>query len=507
MSMNLQESKVGFVVVGLLLGILMASMDNTIVSASMPTIVGELNGLDQFIWVTSAYLVATMASMPIFGKLSDMYGRKRFYLLGLTIFVIGSALCGAAQSIVQLSIYRAIQGVGGGSLMPIAFTIIFDIFPPEKRGKMTGLFGAVFGLSSVIGPLLGAYITDQINWRWIFYINLPLGILSLFLIAQFYKETLQLKKLKVDWFGALTLVGSVVSLMFALELGGKEYDWNSVQIISLFLIFAVLFVSFILIERKVSEPIISFSLFKRQLFAATQAVAFFYGAAFIITTVLIPLFVQSVYGGTATNSGIILIPMMLGSVVGSQVAGRSVRWFSYRSIMLVSVVLFFMGMFLLSTLDVNTARSTVTIFMIIAGLGMGCSFSLLSMATQHKIEPQKRGIATSTNTFFRTLGMTIGVTIFGTIQNHILKGDLKDVFGHMSGFAGKLDSNTLLSADVQAKIPPDILHKIADAMANSVATTFKWTLVPILLAFISIVLMGKERMVIPVKEKSGEQVS
>lgn len=496
-----KESKVGLVVTGLLLGMLMAAMDNTIVSASMPTIVGELGGLDQFVWVTSAYLVATMASMPIFGKLSDMYGRKRFYLLGLLIFLVGSVLCGTANSIEQLSIYRAIQGIGGGSLMPIAFTIIFDIFPPEKRGKMTGLFGAVFGLSSVFGPLLGAYITDQIDWRWIFYINLPLGIISLYFISQFYKETLQLRKLKIDWLGAITLVGSVVSLMFALELGGNEYAWDSTQIISLFVIFAVLFISFIFIERRAEEPIISFSLFKKQLFAATQGVAFFYGAAFIITTVLIPLFVQAVYGGTATNAGIILIPMMVGSVVGSQVAGQSVRKFSYRTIMLVSVILFFTGMTLLSTLDMDTSRKTVTFFMIIAGLGMGCSFSLLSMATQHKIEPQKRGIATSTNTFFRTLGMTIGVTIFGSIQNHVFKNHLSDALGSIKGFAGKIDSRALLSADARAQIPPEVLHKITDAMASSVATTFRWTLVPIVLGFIAIILMGKERLTFEVAEK------
>ena len=495
-----KESKVGLVVTGLLLGMLMAAMDNTIVSASMPTIVGELGGLDQFVWVTSAYLVATMASMPIFGKLSDMYGRKRFYLLGLAIFLIGSALCGTANSIEQLSIYRAIQGIGGGSLMPIAFTIIFDIFPPEKRGKMTGLFGAVFGLSSVFGPLLGAYITDQIDWRWIFYINLPLGIISLYFISQFYKETLQLRKLKIDWLGAITLVGSVVSLMFGLELGGNEYAWDSPQIISLFVIFGVLFISFIFIERRAEEPIISFSLFKKQLFAATQGVAFFYGAAFIITTVLIPLFVQAVYGGTATNAGIILIPMMVGSVVGSQVAGQSVRKFSYRAIMLVSVVLFFIGMALLSTLDIETSRKTVTFFMIIAGLGMGCSFSLLSMATQHKIEPQKRGIATSTNTFFRTLGMTIGVTIFGSIQNHVFKNNLSDALGSIKGFAGNIDSRALLSADARAQIPPDVLHKITEAMANSVATTFKWTLIPIILGFIAIILMGKERLSVEIAE-------
>lgn len=500
-----KESKVGLVVTGLLLGMLMAAMDNTIVSASMPTIVGELGGLDQFVWVTSAYLVATMASMPIFGKLSDMYGRKRFYLLGLAIFLIGSVLCGTANSIEQLSIYRAIQGIGGGSLMPIAFTIIFDIFPPEKRGKMTGLFGAVFGLSSVFGPLLGAYITDQIDWRWIFYINLPLGIISLYFISQFYKETLQLRKLKIDWLGAITLVGSVVSLMFGLELGGNEYAWNSPQIIGLFVIFALLFISFIFIERKAEEPIISFGLFKKQLFAATQGVAFFYGSAFIITTVLIPLFVQAVYGGTATNAGIILIPMMVGSVVGSQVAGQSVRKFSYRGIMLVSVVLFFIGMALLSTLDIETSRKTVTFFMIIAGLGMGCSFSLLSMATQHKIEPQKRGIATSTNTFFRTLGMTIGVTIFGSIQNHVFKNNLSDALGSIKGFAGNIDSRALLSADARAQIPPEVLHKITEAMANSVATTFKWTLIPIILGFIAIILMGKERLSVEIAENRAKK--
>jgi EmrB/QacA subfamily drug resistance transporter len=500
-----KESKVGFVVAGLLLGMFMAAMDNTIVSASMPTIVGQLGGLDQFVWVTSAYLVASMASMPIFGKLSDMYGRKRFYLFGLAIFLIGSALCGTAHSIVQLSIYRAIQGVGGGSLMPIAFTIIFDIFPPEKRGKMMGLFGAVFGLSSVIGPLLGAYITDQIDWRWIFYINLPLGIISFIFISLFYKESLELKKLKIDWIGAITLVGSVVSLMFALELGGNKYAWDSKEIITLFSIFGVLFITFIITERKVSEPIISFSLFNKQLFAATQGVAFFYGSAFIITTVLIPLFVQSVYGGNATNSGVILIPMMLGSVVGSQTAGQFVRKFSYRSIMLVSVILFFVGMYLLSTLDPNTSRSIVTVYMIITGVGVGCSFSLLSMATQHKIEPQKRGIATSTNTFFRSLGMTLGVTIFGTIQNHIMKTNIQDALGNMKGFAGHIDSHAIFTDKGRALIPPQILHKITDAMASSVTSTFQWALIPIALGFIAIILMGNEKLVVPSQEAKRKQ--
>lgn len=210
-------------------------------------------------------------------------------------------------------------------------------------------------------------------------------------------------------------------------------------------------------------------------------------------------------GGTATNAGIILIPMMVGSVVGSQVAGQSVRKFSYRAIMLVSVVLFFIGMALLSTLDIDTSRKTVTFFMIIAGLGMGCSFSLLSMAAQHKIEPQKRGIATSTNTFFRTLGMTIGVTIFGSIQNHVFKNNVSDALGSMKGFAGNIDSRALLSADARTQIPPDVLHKISEAMAHSVATTFKWTLIPIFLGFIAIILMGKERLSVEIAENRAKK--
>lgn len=500
MMQSTDRKTVNFVVVGLLLGILMGAMDNTIVSASMPTIVGEVGGLDKFVWVTSAYLVATMASMPIFGKLSDMYGRKRFFLMGLIIFLIGSALCGTAQSITQLSIYRAIQGIGGGSLMPIAFTIIFDIFPPEKRGKMTGLFGAVFGLSSVAGPLLGAYITDQIDWRWIFYINVPIGIVSLLFIILFYKETINLKKQKIDWAGTITLIGSIVSLMFALELGGNQYAWDSSMIISLLSLFAILFIAFVFVEKKVEDPIIPFSLFKNQLFAATQLVGFFYGSVFIITTVLIPIYVQTIYGGNATNSGVILIPMMIGSVVGSQTAGQLVNKLSYRTIMLISIVIFFTGMFLLSTIDVDTKRMALTTYMIIAGLGMGFSFSLLGLATQHKIEPRKRGVATSTNNFFRTLGMTIGVTIFGTIQNHLFANGLGDILGQMNSFSGEIDSQALLSASAREAIPPEILSNILKAMADSISSTFGWTLIPLLCGFIAILFMGKERLIVP-KEK------
>ncbi|WP_243524079.1 MDR family MFS transporter [Bacillus pseudomycoides] len=501
-------SKTKFVVAGLLLGILMAAMDNTIVATAMATIVGDLGGFDKFVWVTSAYMVATMAGMPIFGKLSDMYGRKRFYIGGLLLFLLGSILCGTATSIEQLSIYRAIQGIGGGALMPIAFTIMYDIFPPEKRGKMTGLFGAVFGTSSVFGPLLGAYITDYISWHWVFYINIPLGIISFFFISKYYKESLQYKKQKIDWAGAVTLVISIVCLMFALELGGKEYAWNSNMILGLFTTFAIMLLIFFFVERRAIEPIISFHLFKKRLFAASQGVAFFYGAAFIICTVYIPIFVQGVLGGSASNAGLILTPMMVGSVIGSQTGGQLASRTSYRNIMIASGIFFVLGIYLLSTLTMDTPRTLVTLFMILAGLGVGFSFSVLSMSSIHNLDMRDRGSATSTNSFFRSLGMTLGVTIFGTIQNHIFTDKLKAVFPpELAKMAPKSgDTSFLLSPHATEKIPPQILDGIKQALATSIADTFFWALIPATLSIICITMMGKERLFTGITKKQ-KQVS
>ncbi|WP_413304452.1 MDR family MFS transporter [Bacillus sp. 1P10SD] len=497
--MTAKESKLGFVVAGLLLGILMASMDNTIVVTAMGTIVGDLGGLESFVWVVSAYMVAEMAGMPIFGKLSDMYGRKRFFIFGLILFMAGSALCGTAETITQLSIYRAIQGIGGGALVPIAFTIMFDLFPPEKRGKMGGLFGAVFGLSSIFGPLLGAYITDHISWHWIFYINMPLGILSLIFVVIAYKESPIHQKQTIDWWGAVTLVSAVVCLMFALELGGQKYDWDSMIILSLFAGFTILFVVFLFAETKAKDPIISFSMFKNRLFAGSTIVGLFYGAAFMAGTVYIPIFVQGVYGGSATNSGLILLPMMLGSVVTAQVGGFLTTKMSYRNIMFLSAVILIGGFLLLSTITPETSRAMLTVYMIVIGLGVGFSFSVLSMAAIHPFGIEQRGSATSTSNFIRSLGMTIGITIFGTIQRNDFTEALEKAFAGMGpmpkgGAFG--DSRALLSEEGRKMIPPQILDKITDALSSSIVHTFTWALVPAGLAFLFIFILGKERMVI-----------
>ncbi|MBD0380868.1 MDR family MFS transporter [Paenibacillus sedimenti] len=497
MSAQKNNKSLGIVIAGLLLGILMAAMDNTIVSTAMGTIVGELGGLDKFVWVTSAYMVAEMAGMPIFGKLSDMYGRKRFFIFGLIIFMLGSILCGTANSIIELSIYRAIQGIGGGALVPIAFTIMFDAVPLESRGKLGGLFGAVFGMSSIFGPLLGAYITDYVNWKWVFYINLPLGILAFIFIAFFYHESHEHSKQKIDWWGAFTLVGAVVCLMFALELGGKKYAWDSSMILGLFAGFAALTFIFLYVERRAEEPIISFAMFKNRLYATSNAVAIFSGAAFITASVYIPIFVQGVLGGSATNSGLVLLPMMLGSVVTATGGGFLMTKVSYRAIMIPASVILVIGTALLTTLSGDSPRWLVTIYMVIVGLGIGASFSVLSNAAIHMFDARQRGSASATLNFLRSMGMTLGITVFGIIQSHAFTRKLEDIFAGMGQMPQGMptgDPHSLLDPVKRAAIPSPILDKITTALSSSIVYTFVWTVVPAVIALVFAIAMSKEKL-------------
>ena len=505
-----RRSNLGIVIAGLLLGILMASMDNTIVATAMGNIVGELGGLDKFVWVTSAYMVAEMAGMPIFGKLSDMYGRKRFFVFGLLMFMAGSALCGTAHSIGELAVYRAVQGIGGGALVPIAFTIMFDAVPLEMRGKLGGLFGAVFGMSSIFGPLLGAYITDHIAWQWIFYINLPLGVIACIMIAFFYKESLEHSKQPIDWWGAATLLGAVLCLMFALELGGKELDWDSLGMIGLFVGFAVLAVVFLFVETKAREPIISFHLFKQRLYSGSVLGALFSGAAFIVASVFIPIFIQGVLGGSATNSGLVLLPMMVGSVVTATLGGFLMNKYSYRNIVVPTFALLAIASVLLTTLTPDSTRLTVTIYMILMGLGIGASFSVLGNAAIHGLPARQRGTATSTLNFVRSLGMTIGITTFGIIQSNAFTGKMAGVFasggsgadaaptGGGAGMPGGIDlsdPHALLTPATRAMFPDDVLAQVSGALSSSIVFTFAWAIIPSALALFFSLFMGRQKLI------------
>jgi len=474
----------------LLLGIFMASLDSTIVATSMGSIIGDLGGMDKYVWVTSAYLVAEMAGMPIFGKLSDMYGRKKFFIFGILLFLVGSILCGTAQTMTQLCIFRAVQGIGGSALMPIAFTIIWDVVPSESRGKMSGLFGAVFGLSSIAGPLLGSFITDHIHWRWIFYINIPIGLLALGLIALFYNESKVYTRQIIDWAGAIFLVSFSVSLMFALELGGDTYSWSSWQIILLFILSVVCFVVFLFIEKHAKDPILPFSLFKDRLYTNSVLTGMFYGGVFMVSTIYIPLYIQGVTGGTATNSGLLLLPMMVTSSIAAAMGGALANKFSYRSIMIVASIILGIGTVLLGTLEPSTPRWMLTIYMMLIGFGVGPSFSVLGMSAIQKALPQQRGIASSTSSFLRALGMTLGITIFGVIQKNTFTSGLPESFKQNAGG----DSRAILSPELRADIPVDILTKITDVLSDSLTTTFLWTLVPLAIAFVFILFMGKEKL-------------
>ncbi|HZG78970.1 MAG TPA: MFS transporter, partial [Paenibacillus sp.] len=397
-------------------------------------------------------------------------------------------------------------GIGGGALMPIAFAVIFDIFPPEKRGKMNGLFGAVFGLSSVFGPSLGAYITDYIDWRWVFYINVPIGIVALTLIQLGYKENKNPNRQRIDWFGATTLVAAILGFMFAIELGGAEtYGWSSPQIIGLFALFAVAFVLFFVAERRAADPLVELKLFKNRLFTASQAIGFFYGILMVSGATYIPLFIQGVYGESASAAGMTLTPMMLAVVVSSMVGGPLVSRMTYRDIMLISTIILAVAMVLLGTMTVDTPRWVVTMYMVLVGLGIGVNFVVLNISVLHGLQPQYKGTAISLITFFRTIGSALGVTVLGVVQKISYKSRLEETFPDPALAAQFEDPRGLVIPEVRASLPEDVLAGATAALAGSISFLFWVSILIPIVGLVFVFMLGRARMEIPSKEQGGEE--
>lgn len=404
---------------GLFLGLFFASLDQTVVGTAMPRIIGDLGGLSIMVWVTTAYMLTSTTVVPIAGKLADLFGRRIIYVTGITIFLIGSALCGISTTMTELIIYRAVQGLGGGIMMPMAMTIVGDIFPPEQRGKWQGLMGAVFGLSSVVGPTIGGWIVDNSSWHWVFYINLPVGILAaITMYIGLHGEKPLADKVVIDYAGAGSLVVATVSLLLGLNLGGVEFPWFSWQIIVLLTVALLALYLFLRVEKKAEEPILSLELFRNQVFTICNLVGFLMGLGLFGAMMFLPLFLQGVLGISATGSGNTLLPMMFSMIGASIIAGRLVTKLQFRVFLIAGMGFMAGGFYLLSTMTVATAQTTAILYTLLLGLGMGVIMPTLTIAVQSAFPPEQRGVATSATQFFRSIGGTLGMTALGVVFNY-----------------------------------------------------------------------------------------
>jgi len=408
---------------GLMTGMLLAALDQTIVGTALPTIVGKLGGINHYSWVVTAYLLAATTSTPLYGKVSDLYGRRPVLMFAIGAFLVGSLLAGASQNMTQLILTRAIQGLGAGGLMTLAFTIVSDVLPPRDRPRYQGLFGAVFGLSSVAGPLVGGYFAQH-DWRWIFYLNVPLAILAIIVCNQVLRLVPHHKREhRIDWLGAVLLVGSVVCLLLALSFGGSRggWAWSSGRIVGLFIGFAVLAVLFLVVETRATEPVLPLRLFRRPTFSIANAATFILGFSMFGAIIYVPLYLQIVKGATPTKSGLLMLPMMVGIIGTSIASGRLIsrvgryKWFTVAGTAIMAA-----GLGLFTQLQVDTPLWQSFIYMLVIGIGLGMAMQPLILAVQNSLEMRDMGAGTSAATFFRSLGGSVGVAALGAVLTNRL---------------------------------------------------------------------------------------
>ncbi len=462
---------IGWVLGAMMLTLLLAALDQTIVSTALPTITSELGGLDQLSWVVTAYLLASTVSTPIWGKASDLHGRKLMLQAAVVVFVVGSVLAGLSQNMAQLIATRALQGLGGGGLMVLVMAVLADLIPPRERGKYAGLFGAVFGLASVLGPLLGGLFTEHLSWRWIFYINVPLGIAAFAVIGAVLHLPRRREPHAIDWAGATLLVVGVTGLLLVTVWGGQQYAWLSPQILGLAVVSLVLLVLFVAQERRVREPILSMELFRDRVFSVTSGIGFVTGFAMFGAIVYLSVYLQVVEGSSPTVAGLQLLPLMLGILVTSILSGRLItRHGRYKVFPIIGTALATLGLFLLSRLGPETAYWKTGVAMLVLGAGLGNVMQVLVLAVQNAVPPREIGAATSASTFFRSIGGSFGTAFFGAVWAARLDRELAEVLPQGAVPGGRGDVTSSL-ANITA-LPAEVQAAVLEAFAQAIDFTF-----------------------------------
>ena len=467
------------VFIGLMLGMLVASISQTIVGPAIPRIVAELGGMEHYSWLATTAMLVSAVVVPIVGKLSDLYGRRPFYLAGLAVFMLGSVLSGAAQNFWFLVFARAVQGLGMGTLMPLSQTIIGDIIPPRYRGKYQGLMGAIFGFSSIVGPLAGGYITDHWGWRWLFYISLPVGLAAFVFIARFFHLDHERREARIDYAGITTLTGGLVAVLLATSLGGVSFPWSSPQIVGLFVVGLALLVAFVFVERRAEEPVIPLRLFRSSVFTFANISNLLVGMLMFGVMIYAPVYAQGVLGMTAGESGAVLVPMSAAMILVSIGVGMLItKWGKYKAFTLVGIIAMGAGMVVMARLDAVSSASDLVIATVVFGVGLGLCMQVFTLIVQNVVMRRDLGVATATTQFFRSTGATIGIAIFGTILSSRMG---PAIASHMppamaaqmqSGQLEGMDAGSVLDPAALSGLPPQVVEAIRAGLSDALHDVF-----------------------------------
>jgi EmrB/QacA subfamily drug resistance transporter len=468
------------VTAGVLLGMFLAALEATVVSTAMPTVIASLGGLNHYSWVFSAYLITSTVTVPVWGKLSDLYGRRLFYQLGIALFLLGSVLSGLSTSMTQLIAFRAVQGLGAGALLPLGMTIIGDIYTLEERTRMQAYFSGVWGLASVIGPVVGGFITDQLSWRWVFYLNLPFGLVAALVIGLALKEPLRRERPAIDYAGAATLMAAITLLMLALvEGGGSLATLTTSRNLLLFAGAAALALLFVWIELRAEDPVVPFKLFRNRVVAVAIVAGFLAGVAMFGALTFVPLMAQGALGASATEAGSLLMPLMLSWVGLSVVGGRLLLRIGYRRTCIAGFALLTLGFVLLSNFGRGTSRAWLYFDLAMVGAGLGMTMLTLLIAVQQAVPSSQLGVATSLNQFSRSIGGAVGVAVMGTVLSAGLASQLNEMAragrgGLTTERAAELaaNPNALIEPQSRASMQPDTLDALQDALAASIRNVF-----------------------------------